>query len=93
METDYDGTTLARRSVQYVVTQEAPLRDFATVEDRMRRFLEAHASREALFDPFSPGSLPIYDPLDAFFVPLAGFDGVDRHGPRIAIYRLNPSEK
>ena len=93
VETDYDGTTLARRSVQYVVTQEAPLRDFAAVEDRMRRFLEAHASREALFDPFSPGSLPIYDPLDAFFVPLAGFDGVDRPGPRIAIYRLNPSEK
>jgi hypothetical protein len=88
VEADYDEATLARRSVQYVITQEAPLRDFASVDDRLRNFLESQASREALFDPFRPGSTPVYDPLDAFFVPLAG--DVERPGPRIAIYRLKP---
>jgi hypothetical protein len=42
----------------------------------------------AAFDPFDPGARPIYDPHDAFFVPVAGFEGVHAPGPRITIYEL-----
>jgi hypothetical protein len=42
----------------------------------------------AVFDPFAPGARPAYDPHDAFFVPVAGFEGVRRPGPKITIYRL-----
>jgi hypothetical protein len=44
----------------------------------------------ALFDPFDRGARPVYDPHDAFFVPVAGFEGVRLPGPRISIYQLRP---
>lgn len=51
----------------------------------------ARAGRLAIrIDPFAPGSRPVYDPHDAFFVPVAGFSGVSRPGPRISIYQLRP---
>jgi hypothetical protein len=40
----------------------------------------------AIFDPYSPGARPVYDPHDAFFVPVTGFEGVRQPGPRITIY-------
>lgn len=43
-----------------------------------------------LVDPLAPGSAPLYDPHDAFFVPVAGFEGVDAPGPKITIYELSP---
>jgi hypothetical protein len=42
----------------------------------------------AVFDPFAPGARPAYDPHDAFFVPVAGFEGVRVPGPRITIYKI-----
>jgi hypothetical protein len=48
---------------------------------------------QAVFDPFAPGTFrPVYDSIDAFFVPMAGFGGVERPGPKITIYRLRPEE-
>jgi hypothetical protein len=46
------------------------------------------ASLAAVFDPFAPGARPAYDPHDAFFVPVAGFEGVRVPGPKITIYQL-----
>lgn len=43
---------------------------------------------EAVFDPYGPGAHPVYDPHDAFFVPVAGFEQVRQPGPRVTIYRL-----
>jgi hypothetical protein len=40
----------------------------------------------AVFDPFAPGADPVVEPLDAFYLPLARFAGVERPGPRIEIY-------
>jgi len=45
----------------------------------------------AVFDPFhgppaSPG--PVFEPLDAFYLPLGRFDGVERPGPRIAVFAV-----
>jgi hypothetical protein len=41
-----------------------------------------------VFDPFAPGADPVVEPLDAFYLPLARFAGVERPGPRIEIYSL-----
>lgn len=92
VEMSYDWAVLRDRGIDYVVTQESPLRAFAAVDERMRGTLEAHAAPLAVFDPFAPGSSPrpVYDPIDAFFVPMAGFAGVERPGPKITIYRLDP---
>lgn len=35
--------------------------------------------------------LAVYDPFDAYYVPLASYDGVEVAGPNILIYRLHPS--
>jgi hypothetical protein len=40
----------------------------------------------AVFDPYAPAARPVYDPHDAFFVPVTGFGGVRQPGPRITIY-------
>jgi len=44
----------------------------------------------ALFDPFGQRARPVYDPHDAFFVPVAGFEDVRAPGPRITIYAIPP---
>ncbi len=41
-------------------------------------------------DPFAPEARPVYDPHDAFFVPVAGFEGVSVPGPRVTIWELTP---
>jgi len=87
---NYDWSTLRERSVEYVITQESPRMPFATVDDQMRAILKAHATPIAVFDPFAPGvSLrPVYDPIDAFFVPMAGVCG--RREARSENHRLSP---
>jgi hypothetical protein len=43
----------------------------------------------AVFDPFDgPIDDPVLEPLDAFYLPLARFDGITRPGPRITIYEV-----
>ncbi len=45
--------------------------------------------RAAVFSPFSgPTNAPVLEPLDAFYLPLAHFDGIVRPGPYIEVYRL-----
>jgi len=44
----------------------------------------------AVFDPYAPGARPVYDPHDAFFVPVSGFEGVRQPGPRITVYGWRP---
>ena len=57
---------------------------------------ETHATLRKLgrvavtIDPFSGDAAPLYDPHDAFFVPVAGFNGVEQPGPRLTLYELAP---
>lgn len=45
----------------------------------------------AVFDPFDgPLHDPVFEPQDAFFLPLARFSGIKRPGPRIEIFALAP---
>jgi hypothetical protein len=48
----------------------------------------------ATFDPFSDGraAQAIYEPLDAFYVPVGRFAGVERPGPRIEILAVEPPD-
>lgn len=55
--------------------------------------LEAEAISSKLvwqLDPFvdSASTVPIYDPIDAFYMPVKGFKAITRPGPRISIYRM-----
>ncbi len=81
--------SLARQGVEWVVTQEHPL-PYSQVDPGFAAQLEAGAVLAASFDPFVKGETrsPVYDPIDAYFVPLAGFGAVERPGPLIRIYRL-----
>jgi hypothetical protein len=80
--------SLRNRGVGWVVTLEHPL-PYSQVDAEFARQLESQAVLVARFDPFVAGSpLPVYDPQDAYYAPLAGFAGVERPGPLIKIYRL-----
>ena len=75
----------AARGVTHVVRHNYPLPySSATPPERT-----PHLERLAVFDPFA-GELrdPVFEPLVAFYLPLARFHGVERPGPRIEIYAL-----
>ena len=40
-------------------------------------------------DAYTPDPTRVYDMQDAFFIPFAGFRGVERPGPNFLIYRKN----
>ena len=75
--------------IGYVLTHEHPL-PFSRLPEgfvslRLRLWLEA------TFSPFADGEAPpgvVFETRDAFYVPLAGFDGVVRGGPIIRIYSV-----
>lgn len=81
--------SLLNRGVGWVVTLEHPLL-YSQVDAEFARQLESQAVLMARFDPFVAGehSPPVYDPLDAYYAPLAGFAALERPGPLIRIYRL-----
>ena len=69
-----------------IVVQEHPL-GYSTVSDGIRRILADAYELKRTFTALDPShpSL-VYDRDDAFFVPLAGFGGVSRPGPNLAIH-------
>lgn len=86
----------------------AGLRDWVLVEEHprdyyvprlpasTRRFLEEHGRLAVRFDPFVEGgaSRAFFDPADAFWVPIDGFEWVERAGPILSLYeveRPNPA--
>ncbi|MBM3278360.1 MAG: glycosyltransferase family 39 protein [Candidatus Handelsmanbacteria bacterium] len=81
--------SLLSRGVGWVITLEHPLL-YSQVDAELARQLESQAVLMARFDPFLVGEhpAPMYDPADAYYVPLAGFAALERPGPLIKIYRL-----
>jgi len=41
----------------------------------------------ARFGPGRPGCDAVYDLFDQFYLPFAGFGGVERLGPEVVVYR------
>jgi hypothetical protein len=54
----------------------------------LERTLRAQASPLASFAPTAGCPQSVFDPIDTYYVPLAGYSGWVRPGPYIRIYRL-----
>jgi hypothetical protein len=72
-----------------VIADEAPGTG-CSVDTPLERVLQGQASLKASFSPTSGCPASVFDPIDTYFVPLAGYGGWLRPGPPIRIYRLNP---
>ena len=80
------------RTPDWIVLYDSPLRDYATTDPRLRALA---ASRYAVaYQVTATGASreSIFDPQDAFFLPIAGFGAVLRPGPDVTIYRLRSAE-
>jgi hypothetical protein len=76
-----------RRAAPFALIAESPT-GYVPWAPEIHAVLREVGSVAALFDPYGPRARPVYDPHDAFFVPVAGFEDVHLPGPRITIYDL-----
>jgi hypothetical protein len=84
-----DLSCLRAAGVGWLVTQEHPL-PYSQVDPDLVEQLQRLAAAEYVLDPFVPGAAkPVYDQVDAFYLPVDGFSGVTRPGPCLRIYRLS----
>lgn len=84
---------LERRGMSWLVTQSHPLA-YASLPVSLQEGLTG-LEPVADFDPDPRGhfSSAVFDPIDAYYAPLAGYGTVDRPGPRIRVYRLEPDNE
>lgn len=85
----YGNRLAKRRAAPWALLAESPTGYIPWAPD-IDAILREVGTVAAVFEPYAPGARPVYDPHDAFFVPVAGFEGVLVPGPRITIYRLSP---
>ncbi len=85
-----DLARLRAAGIAWIVTHEHPL-VYSQVDPLLKRQLEEEAVLAQCFDPFRGAwSDLVYDPLDAYYAPVAGSAAVERPGPLIRVYRLDP---
>jgi len=71
----------------HVVVSEPPAGDRATLPLGLQALLDEHYAPVASFvGHAAPLSAARYDPLDAFYLPFAGYSGIERPGPNIHVY-------
>ena len=74
--------------LEVVIIDEHPLA-YSSVDPKVITLLDERADLVYHLDSARPGRSPaVYDPYDAYYVPLAGFNRVKVPGPSIRIYRL-----
>jgi Dolichyl-phosphate-mannose-protein mannosyltransferase len=80
-----------RDGFDILVTHEHPaLERFSRVDESLSRRLES-AVLLRRFDPFVAGRfIGVYDAVDAFYLPYAHFEGVERPGPVVSVWMLSP---
>ena len=79
----------------WLVLPQSPLDMYATVAPGLRRLAgEQYELAHRVRATREPADAGIYDPQDAFFLPVSGFSAVLRPGPTLLIYRRlgNPKE-
>lgn len=87
--TIYGVERLLREHVTWVVVHESPDLSYSRLDSSFIAALEQVAERQVLFDPLLDAqSRRLYDPIDAFYLPVSGLASIERPGPRIAIYRM-----
>ena len=69
----------------WILLQESPLP--SSTQAIVKQFLEEDYQVAWQFTAFARGRARVYDRQDAFFVPYAGFEGVERPGPNFTLYR------
>ncbi len=78
----------------YLVTHEHRELPFSRIHPSLSRFLEEHGQRIASFDPYRPyrpgADQPVFYRSDAFYIPFAKLDAVERGGPIVRIWKLQP---
>jgi len=84
----YGNRLARRRAAPWALLAESPT-GYIPWAPEIDAVLREVGTVAAVFDPYQAGARPVYDPHDAFFVPVAGFEGVRVPGPRITIYRLS----
>ena len=85
----YAVDELVRDGIEWVVLHHLSELDYSRLDSAFVTALERVGERQVLFDPLVADSgRRRYDPIDAFYLPVSGFAGVERPGPRIAVYRL-----
>jgi len=74
--------------ISYVVVgYETPGTGCATLSP-LEQALRAQGPPLASFSPTNGCPESVFDPIDTYYVPLAGYEGWVRPGPQIRIYRL-----
>ncbi len=91
-ESDCQASTALPADASFLVTHEHRELPFSGIHPALRRFLEEHGQTLATFDPYRPDGEaevePIFYRSDAFYIPFAGLEGVERGGPVINIWRI-----
>jgi hypothetical protein len=84
---DLDATS-SERLPDLVVVLDSPLTIFSTVPKPLEGVLETRYVQLAAFSASDPkrGAHGLYDQQDAFYVPLADFEGLKRPGPDVRIF-------
>jgi hypothetical protein len=89
---DLDQPPLARfaeEGVTYVVVADQIPGTGCRPDTALERALLARGPAVASFSPTTACTDSIFDPIDAYYVPLAGYAGWVRPGPPIRIYRFS----
>lgn len=87
---------LPASGASWVLLEQAPVPAFTPrVPEELLQWIRAHGALAARFDPGSPSAqgTPVYDPSDAFYIPLAGHPAVRAAGPLLEIYFLDPARR
>lgn len=95
-EIDCSSGALPGDDARFVVThQHEALESFSRVHPALASWLEERGELVAKFDPFRPVRRsrrrpPRFYEADAFYVPFAGFGAVERGGPLVEIWKVEP---
>jgi hypothetical protein len=88
---DLQLSSLARfreLGIEYVVIGYETPGTGCHVESPLERTLAAQGPPVASFSPTVGCSVSVFDPIDTYYVPLAGYAGWLRPGPPLRIYRI-----
>jgi 4-amino-4-deoxy-L-arabinose transferase-like glycosyltransferase len=80
------GTGPTEEWPRWIVVQESPLEVYSRVPSAVRERLDGYDLRHS-FRAVDMRTPHVYDQQDAWFLPLAGFDGVGRPGPNVYLYQ------
>jgi len=76
------------QSIQYIVVGYQTPGTGCRPDSPLERALLAEGPPVASFSPTAGCPVSVFDPIDSYYVPLAGYGGWIRPGPPIRIYRL-----